>query len=66
MTVVVIGGSGHIGTYLVPKLVREDHQVIIVSRGKVNRILGIGLGTRLSRSRWTAVRSRISQRKLQK
>ncbi|MDZ7835291.1 MAG: NAD-dependent epimerase/dehydratase family protein [Alkalibacterium sp.] len=34
MKVVVIGGSGHIGTYLVPKLVREDHQVIMVSRGK--------------------------------
>ncbi|SFC01953.1 Nucleoside-diphosphate-sugar epimerase [Alkalibacterium subtropicum] len=34
MKVVVIGGSGHIGTYLVPKLVRDDHQVIMVSRGK--------------------------------
>ena len=34
MKVVVIGGSGHIGTYLVPKLVREKHQVIMVSRGK--------------------------------
>ncbi|GEK90029.1 Nucleoside-diphosphate-sugar epimerase [Alkalibacterium putridalgicola] len=34
MKVVVIGGSGHIGTYLVPKLVREDHQVVMVSRGK--------------------------------
>ena len=34
MKVVVIGGSGHIGTYLVPKLVRENHKVIMVSRGK--------------------------------
>ncbi|OJF94652.1 NAD(P)-dependent oxidoreductase [Alkalibacterium sp. 20] len=34
MKVVVIGGSGHIGTYLVPKLVRENHQVVMVSRGK--------------------------------
>lgn len=34
MKVVVIGGSGHIGTYLVPKLVRENHQVVMISRGK--------------------------------
>lgn len=34
MKVVVIGGSGHIGTYLVPKLVRENYQVIMVSRGR--------------------------------
>jgi len=34
LKVVVIGGSGHIGTYLVPKLVREGHQVVMVSRGK--------------------------------
>lgn len=33
MKVVVIGGSGHIGTYLVPKLVRQDHQVTMISRG---------------------------------
>lgn len=34
MKVVVIGGSGHIGSYLIPKLVKEQHQVIEVSRGK--------------------------------
>ncbi|KND41861.1 NAD-dependent epimerase/dehydratase family protein [Streptomyces stelliscabiei] len=33
MRVVVIGGSGHIGTYLVPRLVRAGHEVINVSRG---------------------------------
>ena len=34
MRVVVIGGSGHIGTYLVPMLVERGHQVINVSRGE--------------------------------
>ncbi|UFU02962.1 NAD-dependent epimerase/dehydratase family protein [Ruania suaedae] len=32
--VVVIGGSGHVGTYLVPRLVDAGHEVISVSRGK--------------------------------
>ena len=34
MRVVVIGGSGHVGTYLVPMLVEAGHQVILVSRGE--------------------------------
>lgn len=33
MRVVVLGGSGHIGTYLVPRLVGLGHQVTCVSRG---------------------------------
>ncbi|WP_026962583.1 NAD-dependent epimerase/dehydratase family protein [Alicyclobacillus herbarius] len=32
MRVVIIGGTGHIGTYLVPRLVEEGHEVINVSR----------------------------------
>ena len=32
MRTVIIGGSGHIGTYLVPMLVEAGHQVINVSR----------------------------------
>lgn len=32
--VVVIGGSGHVGTYLVPRLVGAGHEVINVSRGQ--------------------------------
>ena len=32
--VVVIGGSGHVGTYLVPRLVEAGHEVINVSRGQ--------------------------------
>jgi nucleoside-diphosphate-sugar epimerase len=34
MRVVVIGGTGHIGTFLVPRLVKAGHDVIVASRGK--------------------------------
>ena len=34
MRVVVIGGSGHVGTYLVPRLVEAGHDVINVSRAQ--------------------------------
>lgn len=34
MRVVVIGGAGHIGTYLVPMLVEQGHTVINITRGK--------------------------------
>ena len=33
MRVVVIGGTGHIGTYLVPSLVRAGHETAVLSRG---------------------------------
>ena len=33
MRVVVTGGTGHIGTYLVPSLVRSGHEVAVISRG---------------------------------
>jgi nucleoside-diphosphate-sugar epimerase len=33
MKIIVIGGSGHIGTFLVPRLVRAGHEVINISRG---------------------------------
>jgi nucleoside-diphosphate-sugar epimerase len=32
--VVVIGATGHIGTYLVPRLVDAGHEVITISRGQ--------------------------------
>ena len=32
MRVVIIGGSGHVGTYLVPRLVAMGHEVINISR----------------------------------
>ena len=33
MRVVIIGGSGHVGTYLVPRLVEAGHEVTAISRG---------------------------------
>src|SRR5881392_2222807 len=33
MNVVVIGGTGHIGTYLIPRLVYGGHRVTVLSRG---------------------------------
>ncbi len=33
MRTVVIGGTGHIGTYLVPSLVRAGHDTVVISRG---------------------------------
>ncbi len=32
MRVVLIGGTGHVGTYLVPRLVGNGHHVIVISR----------------------------------
>jgi nucleoside-diphosphate-sugar epimerase len=32
--IVVIGGTGHIGSYLVPRLVRAGHDVTVLSRGE--------------------------------
>ncbi len=32
MKVVVIGGTGHVGTYLVPRLIAEGHEVVSISR----------------------------------
>lgn len=34
MNITVIGGTGHIGTYLVPSLVRDGDAVTVVSRGQ--------------------------------
>ncbi len=34
MRIVVIGGTGHIGTFLVPRLVIAGHEVIVVTRGQ--------------------------------
>ena len=33
MRVVIIGGTGHIGTYLVPSLVTAGHDTVVISRG---------------------------------
>lgn len=33
MRIVVIGGSGHVGSYLIPLFISRGHEVIVVSRG---------------------------------
>lgn len=34
--IVIIGGSGHVGSYLVPRLVELGHEIVNVSRGAAN------------------------------
>lgn len=34
MKIVIIGGTGHIGTYLIPRLVMKGHEVVCISRKK--------------------------------
>jgi len=48
MRVVIIGGTGHIGTFLVPRLVNAGHEVIVASRGRRQPYL--------SHPAWNAVR----------
>src|ERR1700710_2225804 len=33
MRIVVVGGSGHVGSFLVPRLVRAGHEVVNLTRG---------------------------------
>ena len=40
MRIVVIGGSGHIGTFLIPRLVRAGHDVVSISRGRRSSYVG--------------------------
>ena len=34
LRIVIIGGTGHVGTYLVPRLVHSGHEVLSISRGE--------------------------------
>jgi nucleoside-diphosphate-sugar epimerase len=34
MRIVIIGGTGHVGTFLVPRLVEAGHEVVCVTRGQ--------------------------------
>jgi nucleoside-diphosphate-sugar epimerase len=34
MHIVMIGGTGHVGTYLVPRLVEAEHAVTVITRGQ--------------------------------
>ncbi|SFQ34132.1 Nucleoside-diphosphate-sugar epimerase [Amycolatopsis arida] len=42
MRVVVLGGTGHIGTYLVPRLVAAGHDVVVVCRARREPYTGHG------------------------
>ena len=39
MKVLVIGATGHVGTFLVPRLVEAGHAVVAVSRGRAEPYL---------------------------
>ena len=54
--VVVIGATGHIGSYLVPRLARDGHEVVAMSRGIRGPYLDSPGGTRSPRSPWTGTR----------
>jgi nucleoside-diphosphate-sugar epimerase len=54
MRVVVIGGTGHIGTYLVPRLVEAGYEVVSVSRGE--------RAPYQPHRAWTAVRQHVIDR----
>ena len=49
MRVVIIGGSGHIGTYLTPRLVEAGHCVLSVTRGQRQPYTAHGGWTRVER-----------------
>ena len=57
MRIYVLGATGHIGTYLVPRLVRAGHEVVAASRGTREPYHpDDGLAARRSGSCWTATR----------
>ena len=56
MRVVIIGGSGHVGTYLVPRLVEAGHEVVAISSAASSSpISRMRPGARSSRSRSIAM-----------
>ena len=57
MRVVVVGGSGHIGTYLIPMLVERGHEVINITRGQSQPYI--------AQSAWKSVQSVMADREAQ-
>ncbi len=49
MRVVVVGGTGHIGTFLVPRLVSAGHEVVVVSRSQRQPYVAHGAWSRVTR-----------------
>ena len=56
MRIVVIGGSGHVGTYLVPRLVEAGHRGSLDQPRTEGTTRSIPPGITSSRWRWTASR----------
>ena len=48
--VVVIGGTGHVGTYMVPRLVEAGHDVVVVARNKRQPYLAHAAWNQVERS----------------
>ena len=44
MRVLLIGGTGHVGSYLLPKLIEKGHEVYVLTRdaGKIGKIGKLG------------------------
>ena len=57
--VVIIGGGGHVGTYLVPRLVEAGHEVTNVSRGGTRPYQPHAAWGRWRRSCWTGRQRRL-------
>lgn len=57
MRIVVIGGSGHIGTYLIPMLVERGHEVINITRGQSQPYI--------AQAAWKSVRQVLADRESQ-
>lgn len=47
--IIVIGATGHIGTYLVPRLIRAGHEVVAISRGHAQPYLADHAWSRVER-----------------
>ena len=54
MKVVVVGGTGHTGTYLIPKLIEAGYDVAVISRQQQPRYPtdGIGVQSAWERVQW--------------
>ena len=52
MRIAVIGGSGHIGSFLLPRLVRAGHEVLNLSRGATQPYI--------EDQTWAGARNRVS------
>src|SRR4051794_25678002 len=49
MRVVIIGGSGHVGSYLTPRVVEAGHAVLCVSRGHKQPYIAHGAWNKVER-----------------